>query len=154
MEYGSIVRELRIGATPETVFDVVSNPEHVRQWWPDEANFESVPGEVGEVVFVSDEGEKFPVAIQVVDAIPYRFFSFRWTQPLGEPAQNDNSYLVTFELEPDGSGTLLRMTETGFRERGWSIAVIEENYRDHEEGWDRHLARLAPYITKYLSDRP
>ncbi len=153
MEYGSIVREVRIDATPETVFDVVSNPDHVRQWWPDEANFVSVPGEVGEVVFVSDDGEKFPVAIQVVEAIPYRLFSFRWTQPLGEPARADNSFLVTFELEPDGGGTLLRMTETGFRERGWEIAVIEENYRDHEQGWDRHLARLAPYIATYLSER-
>jgi uncharacterized protein YndB with AHSA1/START domain len=153
MEYGSIVREVRIDATPETVFDVVSNPDHVRQWWPDEANFVSVPGEVGEVVFVSDDGEKFPVAIQVVEAIPYRLFSFRWTQPLGEPARADNSFLVTFELEPDGDGTLLRLTETGFRERGWEIAVIEETYRDHEQGWDRHLARLAPYIATCLSER-
>jgi uncharacterized protein YndB with AHSA1/START domain len=31
MEYGTIEREIYIDATPEVVFDVVSNPVHVRQ---------------------------------------------------------------------------------------------------------------------------
>ena len=84
--------------------------------------------------------------IEVVDADPYRLFSFRWTQPPGERAEVGNSYLVRFELEPVGTGTRLRMTETGFRERGWEAAVLEEAYRDHESGWDHHLARLAPYV--------
>lgn len=153
MEYGSIERRIRIDAAPEIVFDVVSNPEHVRQWWPDEADYEPAPGGAGELVFVSDEGEKVPVAIQVVDAIPHRLFSFRWTHPVGDPTRTDNSLLVTFELEPDGDGTLLHMTETGFRERGWEIAVLEETYRDHERGWDHHLSRLAPYVATYLTDR-
>ena len=43
MEHGTIERELHIDASPEVVFDVVSNPEHVRQWWPDEAEYPPVP---------------------------------------------------------------------------------------------------------------
>ena len=27
---------------------------------------------------------------------------------------------------------------------GWEAAVLEEAYRDHSQGWDYHLARLAP----------
>ena len=42
-----------------------------------------------------------------------------------------NSLLVTFELTARGGGTLLRMTETGFREMGWEVAVLEEQYQDH-----------------------
>jgi len=38
------------------------------------------------------------------------------------------------------------MTETGFRERGWDVAVVEEMYRDHLNGWDHFLPRLAPYV--------
>jgi uncharacterized protein YndB with AHSA1/START domain len=34
MEYGSIERKIRIDAAPEIVFDVVSDPAHVQQWWP------------------------------------------------------------------------------------------------------------------------
>jgi uncharacterized protein YndB with AHSA1/START domain len=149
MEYGSIEREIRIDAAPEIVFDVVSDPAHVQQWWPDEARYEAVPGSAGEIVFTK-AGEKVPVAFQVVDAVPYRLFSFRWTHPEGEQAREDNSFLVTFELEPAGDGTLLRMTETGFRERGWEAAVLEEVYRDHCAGWDYHLSRLAPYVATYL----
>lgn len=150
MEYGSIEREIRINAAPEIVFDVVSDPAHVQQWWPDEARYEAVPGGAGEIFFTKD-GEKFPVAVQVVDAIPHRLFSFRWAHPEGEQPREDNSFLVTFELEPAGEGTLLRMTETGFREQGWEAAVLEETYQDHSQGWDYFLPRLAPYVATYLA---
>ena len=44
MEFGSIEREIHIDASPEVVFEVISQPEHVREWWPDEATFEAAPG--------------------------------------------------------------------------------------------------------------
>jgi len=146
MEYGSIVREIRIDAAPKVVFDVVSDPEHVQQWWPDEAVYEPVPGGTGRLSFVTGVEERKSYGIQVVDAEPYRLFSFRWTQPEGDVAREDNSFLVTFELTPAGSGTLLRMTEIGFREQGWEAAVLEEAYRDHCHGWDHFLPRIAPYV--------
>ena len=34
MELGTIEREIYIGAPPEIVFAVVSQPEHLREWWP------------------------------------------------------------------------------------------------------------------------
>jgi hypothetical protein len=37
------------------------------------------------------------------------------------------------------------MTETGFREMGWEVAVLEQQYREHETGWDHFLPRLATY---------
>ena len=33
MEFGSIERELHIEASPEVVFEVLSSPEHIRDWW-------------------------------------------------------------------------------------------------------------------------
>ncbi|MER7720875.1 SRPBCC family protein [Streptomyces flaveolus] len=36
-EHCSISREIRIEAPPEVVYDVVSRPEHLREWWTDEA---------------------------------------------------------------------------------------------------------------------
>ena len=43
-EVGTLVRELYIDAEPDIVFDVVSSPEHVAQWWPDEARYRLEPG--------------------------------------------------------------------------------------------------------------
>jgi uncharacterized protein YndB with AHSA1/START domain len=88
------------------------------------------------------------VQFTVVDAVPPRLFSFRWTHEEGETAAPGNSNLVVFALEPDGEGTLLRMTETGFRERGWDEAKIADRHGDHSTGWDHYLPRLSVYASK------
>ena len=145
MEFGAIEREVYVEAPAEIVFEVVSSPEHLRNWWPDEADFDLTPGSAGSIVFGDPDGGGAVVGLSVVATQPPHLFSFRWTQPVGEPARAGNSLLVTFELEPSGTGTRLRMTETGFREMGWEVAVLEEQYNDHVQGWEHFLPRLAPY---------
>ncbi len=54
-----IERELTIEATPEVVYRVISTPEHLREWWPDEAELESVPGGTGTVSF-GDRASRTP----------------------------------------------------------------------------------------------
>ena len=147
-EYASIEREVRIDADPAVVFDVVSNPEHVRQWWPDEAEYAPEPGGAGRIGFRQGDGSVGWAQFQVVDAVPSRLFSFRWTHAEGEEPGPGNSMLVVFELEPQGSGTLLRMTETGFRERGWDEAKVAAEHRDHVSGWDHFLPRLPAYAVR------
>ncbi|MDH6553667.1 uncharacterized protein YndB with AHSA1/START domain [Streptomyces sp. SAI-208] len=148
MEYGTIEREIHIDASPEVVFDVVSSPEHLRQWWPDEAEFPPVPGGTGRIGFGDCSQGGTWVQFTVVDAVPPRLFSFRWTHEEGEPAAPGNSNLVVFELEPAGTGTLLRMTESGFRERGWDEAKVAARYTEHTTGWDFYLPRLPVYAAK------
>jgi len=147
MEYGSIEREIHVEAAPELVYEVISTPEHLRQWWPDEAQLEPVPGATGVISFGDTSTPSAHVAqITVAEADPPRRFSFRWVYADGEAATPANSLLVTFELVPSGAGTLLRLTEAGFREKGWEAAVLEEQYREHVSGWDVFLPRLAPYV--------
>jgi uncharacterized protein YndB with AHSA1/START domain len=146
MELGTIEREIYVDAAPETVFEVVSSPDHLEQWWPDAARYEPAAGSVGEIVFGDRDAGGVAVPFTVVDARPPRTFSFRWTHPADEVAARGNSLLVTFDLTPSGRGTLLRMTETGFREMGWTAAVLERQYQEHVTGWDFYLPRLAPYV--------
>jgi uncharacterized protein YndB with AHSA1/START domain len=147
MEFGSIEREIHVDATPEVVYEVISTPEHLRGWWPDEAEFEPTPGTTGKLTFGDGSSPNSHVDLMtVVEADPPKRFSFRWVYDEGQTAAPDNSLLVTFDLVPSGAGTLLRLTETGFRERGWEAAVLEERYRDHVSGWDYYLPRLAPYV--------
>ncbi|MFI7428767.1 SRPBCC domain-containing protein [Micromonospora sp. NPDC049836] len=149
MEYGTIEREIHIDAAPEVVFDVVSSPEHLREWWPDEAEFPVVPGGAGRIGFGDIAGGTGTwVRFQVVDAMPPRLFSFRWTHEQGQEPAPDNSFLVVFALEPAGGGTLLRMTESGFRERGWDTAKIAAEYAEHVSGWDHFLPKLPAYAEK------
>ena len=153
MEFGTIEREIYVEASPEVVFEVVSSPEHLQQWWPDEAHYAPVAGSSGDIVFGEQGTDQTVVAFTVIDARPPRSFSFRWTHPVGELAVAGNSLLVTFDVTPSGGGSLLKMTETGFREMGWEIAVLEQQFQEHITGWDYFLARLAPYVAT-LGVRP
>ena len=87
----------------------------------------------------------------MVEADPPRRFSFRWVYDASEVATPANSLLVTFDLVPSGEGTLLRLTETGFREKGWEAAILEEQYREHVTGWDYFLPRLVTYVARLVS---
>jgi uncharacterized protein YndB with AHSA1/START domain len=141
----SIEREIRVEAAPEVVYEVVSSPEHLREWWPDEADLEPVAGSTGTVGFKQDDGV-MTVALTVVEAEPPRRFSFRWDYE-GETATPENSVLVTFDLEPVDGGTLLRFTETGYDEAAKSDAVLA----DHTEGWDYFLPRIPPYVDRLVA---
>lgn len=144
MEYASIERELHIEASPEVVFDVVSRPEHIREWWSADTGVEPRPGAAGALTWTDENsGEKKSMQYEVVDADAPKFFSFRWTHDVGETPDAGNSLLVTFELSPAGDGTRLVFRETGYRERGWESAVLEAHYNDHRQGWDFYLPRLA-----------
>jgi uncharacterized protein YndB with AHSA1/START domain len=150
MEYGTIEREIHVEATPEVVYEVISTPEHMREWWPDDAELDPVPGATGKVSW--GDGAKVE-PLTVMEADPPKRFSFRWVYDEGEAAARGNSLLVTFELTPAGAGTLLRFTEAGFREKGWEAAVLEETYRDHVRGWDLFLPRLTAYVARLVSAR-
>jgi uncharacterized protein YndB with AHSA1/START domain len=146
MEYGTIEREIHIDATPEVVYEVITKPEHIARWWGFDASFPAVPGGDGRMTWHRrDGGEPFVVSVFVVEAEAPRRFVFRWGQPEGQPATPQNSFLVTFELLSVDGGTLLRLTEAGFREIGWEAAQLETYHREHTAGWDRHLPSLAAY---------
>lgn len=152
MEYGSIEREIHIEASPEVVFEAISRPEHLREWWPEDASLDPVPGGVGELRWNGDDpGSVKTVPMTVVEAVPPRLFSFRWAYGLSELPDPSNSFLVTFELVPSGGGTTLKFTETGFREQGWEIAKLEAAYQDHAAAWNRFLPQLEKYVARLVS---
>jgi uncharacterized protein YndB with AHSA1/START domain len=145
MEYGTIEREMFVDASPEIVFDVVSNPEHVAQWWSDAADFPPEPGPGGWIAFGDPDQGGTRVRFTVAEASPYSRFAFRWTHADGHDAAPGNSNLVVFELEPLGTGTMVRFAESGFRERGWDEAMVRERHADHTSGWELFLPRLVAY---------
>ncbi|MEN0129918.1 MAG: SRPBCC domain-containing protein [Brevundimonas sp.] len=149
MEFGSIEREIHVDADPEIVFEVVSRPEHIREWWGGaEADISATPGAAGSIGWARGTADEHVERLLVVDADPPRLFSFRWVFEEGE-----TSLLVTFELTASGAGTHVRMTETGFREKGWEAAVLEEAYADHVQGWDRFVPALGAYVDRLVAAR-
>jgi uncharacterized protein YndB with AHSA1/START domain len=149
MEFGSIEREIHVDASPEIVFAVISSPDHIREWWNGaETDLSPTPGSVAEIAWGRDTAEPHIERLTVVAADPPRLFSFRWVYDGAEVATSANSLLVTFELVPSGAGTVVRLTETGFREKGWEMAVLEAAYAEHSRGWDRFVPSLGDYATR------
>ncbi|HWU32028.1 MAG TPA: SRPBCC domain-containing protein [Marmoricola sp.] len=150
---GTIERELYIEASPETVFEVVSRPEYVAQWWPDTAAYEVEVDATGEITFGDPASGGKAVTLTVMEVDPPNTFSFRWTHEADDEPAAGNSLFVTFALTPSGIGTLLRFTETGFREMGWEEAVCEATFNDHANGWNSFLPRLARYAEQVVVSR-
>jgi uncharacterized protein YndB with AHSA1/START domain len=154
MEYGSIERELYIDASPEVVFEVLSRPEHIQDWWSAETEFEPVAGAAGQFTWTdADTGRRESANFTVADIDPPRKFSFWWTHDAGAEPGLGNSVLATFELVAHGQGTTVRFRETGFRERGWEAAVLEARYNDHRQGWDFYLPRLREVASRPAATR-
>jgi uncharacterized protein YndB with AHSA1/START domain len=154
MEYGSIEREVHVDASPEVVFEVLSSPEHIRDWWSAETEFEPVARSAGSLTWTDTDADRVhSTPFTVVEVDRPRLFSFRWAYDEGEIARPGNSLLVTFELVASGEGTTVRFRESGYRERGWEAAVLEAQYNDHRQGWDFYLPRLAETANRLAAAR-
>ena len=154
MEYGSIERELHIDASPEVVFEVLTSPEHILEWWSAEADAALVAGTTNTFRWTDQAtGRQESAEFTIVELNPPRTFSFRWSNDEGTVAGPGNSLLATFELVPSGDGTTVLFKETGYRERGWEAAKLEEIYNDHRQGWDFYLPRLAESANRYARAR-
>ena len=145
MSADRIEREINIAAPVERVWAVLTEPEHVGQWFgqgrPTEVDLR--PGGI----MVLDHGEygTFPTRIEKVDP-PY-FFSYRWASAYpGEQATEENSTLVEFTLAPDGEGTRLRLVESGFA-NVWIPAerLDTAGYESHSTGWAEVLENLRQH---------
>lgn len=144
LEYGTIERELRIEATPDVVYEVLTDPVHLRDWWSTSTDYERAEGATSRFDWTDDQtGRTESAAFTVVTVDPPRRFAFRWIYDEGEVAGPGNSLLVTFDLSADGDATVLRFSESGYRERGWEAAVLEARFAENTQGWDFYLPRLA-----------
>ncbi|MFH9011748.1 SRPBCC domain-containing protein [Streptomyces sp. NPDC017943] len=139
MNEDRIERETLIEAPLERVWSLVAQPG----FWV--ADKESLPGTVareGDVLLVrnSEHGD-FPVRVEKID--PPAYLAYRWTSAFpGEELREDNSTLVEFTLTAEGSGTRLRVVESGFTALAGSEELRSQNLKDHTQGWPVELGAL------------
>jgi uncharacterized protein YndB with AHSA1/START domain len=147
----SIEREILIEASPEVVWGVITEPEQISRWFSDEAEIDGRPGADGTLTWhpggrSGDRESDMIVPIRVVDAEPFRRFSFRWNHPEGAGPDESNSALVEFSLIEEADCTRLRVLESDID----AVTHDEEGkaryLEDHEQGWERHLREMLDYV--------
>lgn len=143
-----IEQEITISAPIEKVWAVLTEPEHVGQWFGQgkPAESELRPGGIMSV----DHGEFGIFPTRIVRVEPPHFFSFRWASAYpGEVATDENSTLVEFTLTADGGNTRLRLVESGF---GNVVIppdkVTTAGYDSHSGGWPEILNALRVHTEK------
>lgn len=136
-----LVREVHIDASPEIVFAFFVDADKLTRWLATEATLDPRPG--GGCVQVhggSDDGRHGPVHMRgtflEVDPPTRVVFSWGFVEP--ECGVLPASSTVEVVLQPEGSGTRLRLTH-----RGLPPSAIE----DHRRGWKQMLDRLQQAIT-------
>jgi uncharacterized protein YndB with AHSA1/START domain len=116
---------IRIEAPQEAVFKLLSDKTQLARWQPIDF-FEPRVG--GKYKFI--KGEWIAVG-EIVEFDPPRVVAYTWdweNKPIGVRT------VVKFELKRDGTGTLVRLTHTGFVDAEWAD--------DHSKGWGYYLGRL------------
>ena len=107
MAADSVEREILIEASPQVVWGVITEPEQISRWFSDEAEIEARAGADGTLTWRPGGrgGERevdMIVPIWVVDAEPFRRFSFRWNHPEGAGAGSEQ--LGTRRVQPRRGG--------------------------------------------------
>ncbi len=151
MAADSIERDVLIKASPEIVWSVITEPEHISRWFSDEADVEGHAGADGTLTWTPGGrgGRKeadLVVPIRVVEAEPFRRFSFRWSHPQGAGPDESNSALVEFSLSEEGDGTRLTVIESGIGAVAHDERARSRYVEEHEHGWQKHLGELAEYV--------
>jgi uncharacterized protein YndB with AHSA1/START domain len=147
----SVEREILIEASPEVVWGVITEPRQISRWFSDEADVEGRVGADGTLTWrPGGRGGRresdLIVPIRVVEAEPFRRFSFRWNHPQGAEPDERNSALVEFSLVEEADGTRLKVVESGIdlvtHDEEGKARYLEE----HGHGWGRHLGELLDYV--------
>jgi uncharacterized protein YndB with AHSA1/START domain len=145
MNADAITRETRIAASQQRVWDVVTRAEHVGRWFGDAgAEIDLRPGGALRLSWA----EHGTALGRVEQVSPIDLFSFRWAGPRDTEPAPGNSTLVEFRLIPDGDGTRLIVTESGFSALDDTPEGRARYRAGNEEGWRYEIGELVEYIER------
>jgi uncharacterized protein YndB with AHSA1/START domain len=128
----TVIKERFIKATPERVFQALTEKQEVERWFMQEVAIELKPGGTIRTNWAPGVGEHG----KVKEVKPSQLFSFTW-----EGAFSPTPTTLTFELRAEKDGTLLTFTHSGIGEgEGWGA------YTTIDKAWDAHLQDLTSWI--------
>ena len=123
-----LVVERTYNATPDRVWQALTDPEQMRQWYFDLADFRPEVGYEFEFAGCS-ESEEYIHLCRVLTVIPERKLTHSWTYK-GYEGYSE----VSWELFPEGSKTRVVLTHTGLEsfphKPDFAISSFSEGWTD------------------------
>ncbi len=153
----TIVGEIFIAAPPARVFEAITDPHQMPQWWG-QPGIHRVTGWKGDLrpggkwssTGVNADGSPFTIEGEYLEVDPPRLLVHTWIPSWTGPLKT----VVRWELEPQivhglhprgprkaGTGTLMKIRQEGFAGAPAALA-------GHAEGWKRVLGWLHGFLER------
>ena len=138
----TITSEITINAPAAKIFDALTDPAQLPQWWGEDGVYhvnrlerDLRVGGLWKSIGKGNDGEDFSVhgVYRVIE--PPTRLDYTWNYDWEEGAAET---VVRFDLKEQNGHTIVRVTHSGFVN-----AVSRDN---HKEGWARVLGWLAKYV--------
>ena len=148
----SIISEVEIAAPPERVFQALSDPKQLIQWWNSERcpcegwQFDARPGGKWHASFKGDEKAQVNYGIaafdhkgEILEIDPPRLLVYSWFANFHEDPAIRN--VVRWELTATGQGTKVKVTHSG-------LSKLPKSRKDYAGGWPGVVAQLKAFAEK------
>ncbi len=133
-----IEREISIQAPIATVWEVITKPEYISQWFCSQAEIDVRRGGKGKLSW----GEDVEAPLEIVEVDKPHLFSFLWVAPDEETKPTHQQTLVEFRLTEDGAETKVCLTESGFEKLEITAEQKANLIANHTPGWGDFLSSL------------
>lgn len=134
-----------IQAAPNVVFNALTQPEKITEWFQDEANLDNRVG--GKIILVTRKkihpdwnlDRDYHMEGTILEFVPNKRLSYSWRF---DDTPDFPETVVTWELEQINSNkTRLKLAHAGFTGKEKGNFSIES----HNQGWSEALDKLAKY---------
>lgn len=140
----AVVSEIEIAAPPERVFQAITDPLQLLQWWGNPSKYrlskwecDLRPGGKWRSEGKNVGGESFEVGGEYLEVDPPRLLVYTWVASWDDWLKTE----VRWELTPSQGGTLVRVRHSGF-------AGQPEKAKGYEGGWPGVLAWMQSYVER------
>ncbi len=133
--------EVEVDASPEDVWEAISEGEGIRRWFAPEARVS--PGVGGSIWLSWGEGAEGEATIDIWE--PSK--RIRWIEEWGSSEDEGGATVIAvdFHIEVRGGTTIVRLVHSGFS----ALADWDEYYDATEAGWTYFLWNLSHYLGRH-----
>jgi uncharacterized protein YndB with AHSA1/START domain len=150
MEANRIEKSIELKAPVSRVWRAITDYREFGEWFLVQLETPFQPGQPshGQITYPGLEFVKFKAVVQQIE--PEHTFSFTWHPYAVDPSidySTETPTLVEFTLAPNATGTLLRVTESGFE--NLPEPRRSEALRMDDSGWTVQMHHIEAYVAKH-----
>ena len=145
-----IEKSIELRAPQSRVWRALTDHNEFGAWFRVQLDTPFAVGEpaIGKITWPGYEHLTLRLIVQSID--PEQYFAFTWHPYAVDPQKDYSSEtptLVEFHLERTASGTLLKVTESGFSDI--SDARRDEAFLRNSQGWAQQMKNIEEYVAQH-----